>query len=128
MMFSDVIVKNLRRRWARTMLTVVGLSVAVTATTTLWNIAWGYADAAKEFYSDRGVDIVVVRAGASNRLTSSLKAGLADRLKAVPGVDDVDSSLTEMVSVGNAILVGIPLRGLNPSGFTIAKLAISQGR
>jgi putative ABC transport system permease protein len=128
MLFSHVIVKNLRRRWARTLLTVLGLAVAVTATTTLWHIAWGYADAANEFYSDRGVDIVVVRAGVANRLTSSLRSDLAGRLKAVPGVDDVDGSLTEMVSVGKAILIGIPLRGLNPDGFTIAKLPVGDGR
>ncbi len=128
MLFSQLIVKNLRRRWARTVLTILGLAVAVTATTTLWNIAWGYADSAKEFYSDRGVDIVVVRAGVANRLTSSLKSELAARLKTVPGVDDADGSLTEMVSVGKAILVGIPLRGLDPSGFTIAMLPISEGR
>ena len=34
MLFSEVIVKNLRRRWARTLLTILGLAVAVTATTT----------------------------------------------------------------------------------------------
>jgi putative ABC transport system permease protein len=128
MLFSAVILKNLRHRWARTALTILGLAVAVTATTTLWNIAWGYADSAKEFYSDRGVDIVVVRAGVANRLTSSLRSELADRLAAVPGVDDVDGSLTEMVSVGNAILIGIPMRGLMPGGFTLEKLPIDQGR
>lgn len=128
MLFSEVILKNLRRRWARTALTILGLAVAVTATTTLWNIAWGYADSAQEFYSDRGVDIVVVRAGVANRLTSSLRSDLANRLKAVPGVDDVDGSLTEMVSVGKAILIGIPLRGLIPGGFTIETLPIDQGR
>jgi putative ABC transport system permease protein len=128
MLFSEVIVKNLRVRWARTLLTTLGLAVAVTATTTLWNIAWGYAGSAREFYSDRGVDIVVVRAGVANRLTSSLRSDLAKRIKALPGVDDVDGSLTEMVSIANAILVGIPLRGLTPSGFTIKTLSIAQGR
>src|SRR5258705_11545085 len=124
MLFPEVIVKNLRRRLARSVLTILGLAVAVTATTTLWNIAWGYADSAKEFYSDRGVDIVVVRAGVANRLTSSLKAELASRIKAVPGVDDVDGSLTEMVSVGKSILIGIPLRGLIPGGFTLQSLSV----
>ena len=71
---------------------------------------------------------MVVRAGVANRLTSSLRSDLANRLKAVPGVDDVDGSLTEMVSVGKAILIGIPLRGLIPGGFTIEKLPIGQGR
>src|SRR5882757_4103430 len=128
MLFSEVIVKNLRRRWARTALTILGLAVAVTATTTLWNIAWGYADSAKEFYADRGVDIVVVRAGVANRLTSSLRSDFANRIKTLQGVDDVDGSLTEMVTVGKAILIGIPMRGLAPDGFTIEKLPIGEGR
>jgi len=57
-----------------------------------------------------------------------LRSDLKARLKSVPGVDDVDGSLTEMVSVGNAILVGIPMRGLDPGGFTIQTLPIVEGR
>src|SRR5262245_4606090 len=128
MRFIEVVIKNLRRRLARTALTILGLAVAVTATTTLWNIAWGYADSAKEFYAQRGVDIVVVRAGVANRLTSNLPAGLAERLKSVAGVGEVDGSLTDMVSVGKAILVGIPLRGISPSGFIIETLTVGPGR
>jgi putative ABC transport system permease protein len=128
MLFAEIILKNLRRRLTRTAMTVVGLAVAVTATTTLWHLAWGYADSAKDFYSSRGVDIVVVRAGVANRLTSSLRMDFASRLKSLPGVEDVDASLTEMVSVGNAILVGIPLRGLSPTGFVAATISIADGR
>ena len=128
MLFVEIIVKNLRRRWTRTAMTVLALAVAVTATTTLWHLAWGYADSASDFYSSRGVDIVVVRAGVANRLTSSLRMDFASRLKSLPGVEDVDGSLTEMVSIGNAILIGIPMRGLAPEGFTIAKLLVGEGR
>lgn len=128
MWFLDVIIKNLRRRTTRTLLTVAGLAIAVTATTTLWNIAWGYARAADNFYAERDVDIVVVRAGVANRLTSSLRADLSQQLRTLPEVDEVDASLTEMVSVGNAVLIGIPLRGLFPDGFTIARLSIADGR
>ena len=65
-------------------MTVVGLAVAVTAITTLWNIAWGYAESASNFYAARGIDIVVVRAGVSNRLTSSLRADLCRSLRRCP--------------------------------------------
>ena len=85
MPFSQVILKNLRQRWARTVMTVVGLAVAVAAVTTLWNIAWGYADSASDFYAARGIDIVVVRAGVSNRLTSSLRADLLPQLASLRG-------------------------------------------
>ena len=109
-------------------MTVVGLAVAVTAITTLWSTVWGYAESAGNYYAARDVDIVVVRAGVANRLTSSLRADLATRLAALPGVQDVDASLTEMVSLGDARLLGIPLRGLNPEGFAIEQLTISQGQ
>jgi putative ABC transport system permease protein len=128
MLFSQVVIKNLRRRLARTVMTILGLAVAVTATTTLWNIAWGYADSAKDFYAQRGVDIVVVRAGVANRLTSNLPATLAERIESVPGVEGVDGSLTEMVSVAKAILIGIPLRGISPSGFIAKTLTVGSGR
>ena len=72
----------------------------MTAITSLWNTVWGYAESANNYYSARDVDIVVVRAGVSNRLTSSLRADLAPRLAALPGVASVDASLTDMVSLG----------------------------
>ncbi len=128
MPFAALIFKNLRQRPGRTAMTVAGLAVAVTAITSLWNIVWGYAESANNYYSTRDVDLVVVRAGVSNRLTSSLRADLAIRLAALPGIKDVDASLTDMVSIGDAHLIGIPLRGLAPGGFTIGQLSISQGR
>src|SRR3954467_4624592 len=103
MLFIQLIVKNLRQRAARTAMTIVGLAVAVTATTTLWHLAWGYSDSAANYYTSRGIDIVVVRAGVANRLTSNLPASIGDRLKSLPGVAAVDGSLTEMVTLGKAI-------------------------
>lgn len=128
MQFSHVILKNLRRRSTRTAMTIVGLAVAVTAVTTLWNIAWGFAESASKFYATRGTDIVVVRAGISNRLTSSLRYDLLPRLASVPGVAGVDGSLTEMVSLGESHLIGIPLRGLEIDGATLRQLSIISGR
>ena len=128
MRFIDIIFRNIRRRGARTVFTVTGLAVAVTAIAVLWNIAWGYAQSANTYYAGRGVDIVVVRAGVSDRLTSSLRDELAARLLSLPEIESVDGGLTEMVSLGENNLIGIPLRGFAPAGFTISQLAISEGR
>src|SRR6478672_6396139 len=128
MLFYQIIARNLQQRVSRTAMTIAGLAVAVTAITTLWNTVWGYAEASGKFYSARGVDIVVVRAGISNRLTSSLRATMADRLATIPGVAAVDASLTEMVSLGAGHLLGIPLRGLQPDGFEISHLPLASGR
>ncbi|MGD9634574.1 MAG: ABC transporter permease [Pirellulales bacterium] len=128
MQFSQVILKNLRRRITRTVMTVVALAVAVTAVTTLWNIAWGFAESSSKYYAARGTDIVVVRAGVSNRLTSSLRSDLASRLASVPGVATADGSLTEMVSLGESHLIGIPMRGLEVGGSTLGQLSLNSGR
>jgi putative ABC transport system permease protein len=128
MRFYQIIAKNLQQRVSRTVMTIAGLAVAVTAITTLWNTVWGYAEASGKYYSARGVDIVVVRAGISNRLTSSLRAATVARLEAIPGVAAADASLTEMVSLGAGHLLGIPLRGLAPDGFEISHLPLASGR
>lgn len=127
MLFAEVILKNLLRRKTRTVLTAVGLGAAVATTTALLSIAWAYADSATDYYASRKVDIVVVRAGVAERITSSLNGGLAKSLAALPGVAEVDGSLTEMVSLGARTLVGIPLHGLDPNGVAIRRLSIAQG-
>jgi putative ABC transport system permease protein len=124
----DVVLKNLRHRASRTALTVAGLAIAVTGIATLWNSVWGYAESSSNFYSARDVDIVVVRAGVANRLTSTLHADLAPRLAALPGVASVDASLTEMVSLGQVHLLGIPLRGLDPNSHAIKQFSTVQGK
>jgi putative ABC transport system permease protein len=112
---------------SRTLFTVCGVAGAVAAVIMLWNVTWGYVDSATNFYKARGVDIVIVRAGVSNRLTSSLRMELAPLIGRVPRVDRVEGSLTEMVSLGEANLLGIPLRGIDPAGFVNEHLALLEG-
>jgi putative ABC transport system permease protein len=128
MRFGDILVKNLLRCKARSLLTMAGVSLAVSATVVLISIAWGYSDSAVSHYAASQVDVLVVRAGVAERITSSLSAHLADRLRELPGVAKVDGSLTEMVSLSDSSLLGIPLHGLDPSGFAMAHYVVTQGR
>ncbi len=128
MRFAEILVKNLLRRKARSLLTLAGVSIAVAATVVLLTVARGYSDSAVNHYAASQVDVVVVRAGVAERITSSLSAGLADRLRKLPGVAKVDGSLTEMVSLGDGSLLGVPLHGLDPSGFAMAHYVVAQGR
>jgi putative ABC transport system permease protein len=128
MRFSSLIFKNLLRRRSRSFLTITGLAVAVTATTALLSIAWGYAQSARGYYENRRIDIVVVRAGVSERITSSLNSSALSRLKSLPGIADVEGTLTEMVSLGGGGLVGIPLHGIQTDGLALSQYAISAGR
>src|ERR1700677_3745198 len=128
MLFLEVIAKNLMRRKTRTLLTIAGLAAAVATSTALLSSAWSFASSSRDFYSSRGVDVVVCRAGVSERITSSLSAALAGRLRELPKVDSAEGSLTEMVSLGERALIGIPMHGVDPDGLTAKKLDVVQGR
>lgn len=128
MLFIEVILKNVLRRRTRSALTALGLAVAVVTTMSLISIAWNYADSANRYYLSREIDIVVVRAGVAERINSSLKVSFVDQLREVPGIADVSYQLTEMVSLGGGGLIGIPLHGINQTGFSAENIAIKCGR
>jgi putative ABC transport system permease protein len=75
MVFVEVIAKNLLRRKLRTLLTIAGLAAAVATSTTLLSSAWSFAASSASYYTSKGIDIVVVRAGVAERITSSLSLG-----------------------------------------------------
>jgi putative ABC transport system permease protein len=128
MIFVQILVTNLLRRKTRTILTVLGLAVSVAATAALLSTAWTYAESAVGSYESRGVDIVVVRAGVADRLTSSFNSRLAARLSTLPEIASVNGALTEMVSLGKHSMMGVPLEGLDAKGLTARQIAISSGR
>ncbi|HET6323822.1 MAG TPA: ABC transporter permease [Planctomycetaceae bacterium] len=128
MLFVEVIAKNLLRRKLRTLLTIGGLAAAVATSTALLSSAWSFAASSAAYYSSRGVDVVVVRAGVAERITSSLSASLADRLRELPEVGAAEGSLTEMVSLGERALIGIPMHGVDPQGLTMKQLDVVRGR
>ncbi len=128
MWFSRIIWKNLLQRRLRTVMTCAGLAIAVAAMTSLAGVARSFGRAGVDFYATRGVDIVVVRAGVAERITSTLPAEFADQIARAPGVAQVAAGLTEMVSFGDGDLVGIPLRGAPKQGFALDQYVATSGR
>jgi putative ABC transport system permease protein len=128
MTFVEVIAKNLLRRRLRTSLTIAGLAAAVATSTALLSSAWSFAASSSAYYTARGIDLVVVRAGVTERITSSLSADLAVRLRELPEIASVDGSLTEMVSLGQSALIGIPMHGVDPAGSTLKNIDVIRGR
>jgi putative ABC transport system permease protein len=105
MHFVDFVLRNLLRRRMRTALTVVGVSVAIAAVVALLSITGGFERSSKDVYESHGVDLVVVRAGVSERETSTLDENLAGRLEHLDGVSKVTMGLWE----------DVPFDGLNGS-------------
>jgi putative ABC transport system permease protein len=128
MAFFTVIFKNLWRRRTRSALTCIGIALAIATAVLLIGFANGLEKSSLEVYGAHGVDMVVLRSGVSERLTSNLDESIADRLLAFPTVRAVNPSLTDLVSFGDSSLIGIPVHGWPTDRFVIESLRVIAGR
>lgn len=122
------ILRNLRGRPARTALTTLGLAVAVSAVMLLTGISWGFERSFLAVYRSRGIDLIVVRAGISDQLSSNLDQDFGPTLRQIPGVLDLAPSLMDSVSFEEANLVSVLANGWEPGGLLIESLTIIDGR
>jgi putative ABC transport system permease protein len=128
MHFSGIVFKNLLRRKLRSTLTCVGVAMAVATIIALIGFSRGLEKSSAEVYEGHGIDMVVVRAGVTQRLTSNLDQKLGDELARLPHVEAVNPSQTDMISFGEGSLVGIPVQGWPPGGFAMKGLTLVEGR
>jgi putative ABC transport system permease protein len=128
MSFFAVILKNVLRRRVRSLLTTLGIALSVAAAVALVSFSRGLENSATEVYGGHGIDLMVVRAGVTERLTSSLNGRIGEQLRSLAGVAEVNPSLTDMVSFGEGSLIGIPVHGWPVDSFALAGLRMDAGR
>src|SRR5262245_51197553 len=128
MRFAELIWKNLRRRPSRSLLTVSGVTVATAAVMSLLSVAVALKSRSTEVYSSRGVDVVVIRAGVTERLTSNLDESLGERLADLPSAGEVAGALSDMVLLQGEGMIGVPLCGWRLDSFLFDLLKLSEGR
>src|SRR3954447_3993293 len=128
MRFTNIIFRNMLRRGVRTVLTVLGLGIGIAAVVALLGIAWGFERSFMRLYEAKAIDLVVVKAGVSDRLTSNLDASVGDRLRRVPGVREVAGTLMDVVSFEEANLVSVLVNGWEPGSLLFRGIRLKQGR
>ena len=111
MHFGSFILKNLLRRKFRSMLTSLGVAVAIAAVVALLGLSSGLRRSSAERFESRGVDLVVLRAGVAQHLNSSLSQSIGEKLQKLNQVKSVAPSLTDMVSFGGSSMIGVPVHG-----------------
>jgi putative ABC transport system permease protein len=99
MHFLTFVLKNLLRRRARTALTVLGLAVAVGSMIALLGVSDSFRAAQADTFEKRGVDLVVIQAGATNQLASEVDEAAVDRVRALPAVEAVDAALVDLTEM-----------------------------
>ncbi|HEY7329995.1 MAG TPA: ABC transporter permease [Gemmataceae bacterium] len=127
MRFYQFILKNILQRKARSALTMIGVAIAVMAVVALVGLADGFERSFRDLYERRGVDLMVVRAGASERLSSSIPQRVGEQIRQLPGVHTVSPGLMDVVSFEEANLRSVPLQGWAPDSSLFDELKMLSG-
>ncbi|MFU7558838.1 ABC transporter permease [Roseiconus sp. JC912] len=112
MHFHTLVFRNLSRRFARTLLTLIALSVAVASVVALRGIAAGFTQSFADIYRSHSVDVVVSRQGTADRLSSSVAEEFIGRIADLDGVDRSAGVLLETLSLEDQQVFGIPTMGI----------------
>ncbi len=128
MRFSTFVCKNVLRRKVRSLLTISGMALAVGAVVALLGISHGFEQAFLQHYEQRQVDLVVFRAGVTERLTSSIREESEELVGRIPGVEAVTGGLMDVISFPERDLIGVPVQGVKPDSFLFSDLEVVRGR
>jgi putative ABC transport system permease protein len=128
MRLTTLVLRNIFRRRARSVLTITGVAVAVGAMVAVVGIARGLEQSMLSLFQDRGVDLVVVRAGGLQGMNSVLEEKLGERIRALPGVRAVSGGLAQAISFEERDLFGVLVRGVPTDSFLLRDLKITSGR
>jgi putative ABC transport system permease protein len=127
MRFYSFVLKNVFRRRIRSMLTVVGMAVAVGAVVALVGISSSSEQSFKDIYQHQKVAVVVQQRGAKQRLTSTLSDKLGEEIAKIPGVERVNTGLVDFTSLEELGNKAVVLQGWIPDSLAMRDLNIMPG-
>jgi putative ABC transport system permease protein len=128
MHFITLIFRNVTRRRVRTGLTLCALSTAVAAVVALVGVSNGFTRSFGDVYRAHGVDLVVSRKGAADRLSSGISASSTEAIRQIDGVRDTAGLLLETMSLEQEGIYGLPTIGIQSDAWLLQDYRLTQGR
>lgn len=128
MRFLTFVYRNIARRPIRSALTVSGMAIAVAAVVALVGIAEGFRRSFLELYQGQGIDIIVVRARTTDRMTSELDQSLGERIAKIPNLATVEPVLLDSISLEDLGVYGVVLQGLQSAAANSPEQNMIAGR
>jgi putative ABC transport system permease protein len=129
MYFATFLLKNLVRRKARSLLTILGIAVAIGTVVTLRGVSYGFERSFRANFERRGIDLVVVSSGIPDQLRSNLDEDIGTQIERLAGVRRVSSGLLELVDIQRGDSnISILVNGWRPGGAQLDDLEIVSGR
>jgi putative ABC transport system permease protein len=128
MRFLTLMAKNVFHRPVRTILTAIGLAIAISAVIVLVGISWNFERSFLAIYRSKGIDLIVVHAGSSNQLSSSLDTKLGERLQQIEGVAEVAPTLIDTVAYEEKNLASVLVDGWVGGSILFRGIRVLSGR
>ena len=114
MKFLSLPVKNLRSHRFRSILTSLGVAIALGGLLALVGLSRGIERNWVMFLEGKGTHLLALRKGAIDTLTATLDEKLGERIRSVPGIAQVTAGIGDMVDLETGEMVyviGWPLDG-----------------
>ncbi len=130
MYFVTFLAKNLLRRRTRTLLTVLGLAVAVAAVVAMMAVGDNIETAVERSFESRRVDLIVQQAGRSGGLNSDFGEAFVEQARALPGIAAVAEGVINLIDVTRASGSSdqVMIQGWKADNFGYADLTVTAGR
>jgi putative ABC transport system permease protein len=130
MHFATFILKNLTRRRTRTVLTVLGLAVAVGSMIALLGVTANAEKSAVGAFERRRIDLVVQQAGRNFGLNSDFREYLVEEARKIKGVEGVSAAVINLIDVtrDSGYTDQVMILGWRPDNFGFEDQQLLDGR
>ncbi len=127
MHFFTIAWRNLIRRPIRTLLTVVGLAIAVATVVALVGISDGFERSYVDMFHDRQTELIVQRATTGDNLNRLLDPHLRPKIEQLPGVKEVFPGQMDVLAFPDLDLTAVITIGWEPGSRLMKRLKIASG-
>jgi putative ABC transport system permease protein len=128
MWFSTFLIKNLRRRPLRSILTIIAVALGVGAVVSLVGIAVGFKASFLKLYDEVGVDLLVIKGRVGRQLESGIPESMCDQIRAIDGVVDIIPAVNDVISFPGEDLFMVVVNGFVPESKVFEHLELQDGR
>ena len=125
-MFFSLVLKNLLRRKIRSLLTILGIAVGITAVTSLVALSEGFVTSFESLFKSRQTDIAVMVKNKPDLFSSIMEEDIAPQVAKLPGVKSASPVLLDFTWVDdrpNVVIYGFVL-----SDYVMDHIKILQGK
>jgi putative ABC transport system permease protein len=126
MIFFQIVGKNLLHRPTRSLLTLSGIAIGISAVVALTSIAWGFQRSWERADSARGADLILMKVTTRDPMGAPFDATLREEVMKLPQVTDASGLLSDLVSIEDSAPVLV--FGWEREGFLWKHLRLTEGR